>query len=44
MQGGAKSILEMWEWGKEKMTYGDKNKKVLQEASFRVEYSMRLGV
>ena len=38
MQGRAKSL------GKEKMTYGDKNKKVLQEAPFRVEYSMRLGV
>lgn len=44
MQGRAKSMLEMWEWEKEKMTYEDKNKKVLQEAPFRVEYSMRLGV
>ena len=35
-------MFEMRE--KKRWLAGDKNKKVLQEAPFRVEYSMRLGV
>lgn len=44
MQGRAESILKIWEWGKEMAPCRGRNKKVLQEAPFRVEYSMRLGV
>lgn len=44
MQGATKKIPKLWEWGKERPPCHGKNKKVLQEAPFRVEYSMRLGV